>query len=189
MKLPKGMVPYDRISRRYASVLFHLPEADRALVYRELISFVQWAQQDHEGWRFLTSNFLPLRYQRDFLDQFCDRSKCSVMTQRFFKILAKHDRLSILPKILQRLEQLFEEESGHRPVYTVTARSLTDAERSEIRELLKERLGGKIDLREEHDEQLLLGGVLFWGGFMMDLSLRRKFQMLYKRIGYGKNNA
>jgi len=164
MKLPNGMGPFDRVCGRYAGVLFSLPDEVRGSVYEELCLFVEWAKSDVRGWRFLISAFLPLRYQKKFLNLFCDRNHCTIATKRFFQVLAHYDRLALLPSILLLFEQLRDKAENKRPVYAVLAATLTAEGDEKLKSILRKQWGDGVLLHSQVDSTLVLGGVLLWDG-------------------------
>lgn len=182
MKVPEEMRFFSEPCQRYARVLLSLPKEFRDQVHKEISMFCRWAESDVEGWRFLSSAFLPIDARESFLDLFCDHHACHTGTRNFFRLLAHYDRISILPDILACFDRLIEEESGKQIVYLVSSHPLPQKDRDKVEAFLGKILKGNIRLHESEDSSLLLGAVLLWGGFMVDASLNARLQNIKKGV-------
>ena len=90
---------------------------------------------------------------------------------RFLNILRKHRDSARLGRILKEVELLYLKESGLRKVRVEAASPVTD----DIRQKVKEILGGKIYLEEEVNPELLAGlRILVDEELFIDASAKRR---------------
>jgi F-type H+-transporting ATPase subunit delta len=108
--------------------------------------------------------------------------RASQFFTNFLRVLARHERLDILPLILGEawLEQ--ERREGKRRVQVTTPLPLTDAQRGQIRDRLKAALPYDPVLLTETDESLLGGMVIRVGDTIFDGSLRTRLTDLKLRL-------
>jgi F-type H+-transporting ATPase subunit delta len=100
----------------------------------------------------------------------------------FLRVLARHDRLNLLPQI-RRLGQLeYERRRGLRHVQVTTAAPLSDELREQVRRELGETLPFTPILDERVDPSLLGGMVIQIGDTLHDLSLRARLNQLRDRL-------
>jgi F-type H+-transporting ATPase subunit delta len=100
----------------------------------------------------------------------------------FLRVLARHDRLNLLPLIrrLSRLEH--ERQSGLRHVQVTTARPLSDELREQVRRELDASLPFTPIVDERVDPSLLGGMVIQIGDTLHDMSLRARLNQLRERL-------
>ena len=93
---------------------------------------------------------------------------------RFVLLLCSKRRLFLLPGIIRDFNTLVEREKGEIEAEVTSARTLNDAQVTELKRVLKERLGRDPLLKSEVDPTLLGGLVVKVGSRMIDSSLRSK---------------
>ncbi len=89
------------------------------------------------------------------------------------RLLAEHDRLSILPDVQRAYDAMVDRELGRSRVLIRSAAPLGSAERAELTELARQLVGGgQVLITTEVDPELLGGVVLDIGGTVYDGSIR-----------------
>lgn len=96
----------------------------------------------------------------------------------FLRVLARHERLELLPLVLRLAEAKHEEQSGKRPVRLVAAKPLNDEQLGKIYHRLNEQLPFDPVLRPEVDESLLGGLLIQIGDTVYDSTLRSRMNQL-----------
>lgn len=108
--------------------------------------------------------------------------QCSEFFTNFLRVLIRHGRISMLPLIQNVLARLQEEAAGKKRIRVKSAKTLSDASRSQIVSHLKNTFGFEPVLQETVDASLLGGVILQVGDTVYDSSLRSRLQQLKGRL-------
>ncbi len=100
----------------------------------------------------------------------------------FLRVLARHDRLDLLPLILRESRLKHELASGKRRVQVRSARELTEEMKQRIRKQLAETLNFDPILETRVDPSLLGGVVIRIGDTVYDSTLRSRMKQLRERM-------
>ena len=100
----------------------------------------------------------------------------------FLKVLARHDRLDLLPTILQAARIQNERSSGRKRVSVRTAKPLSDESRKAIGDRLRTVLAIEPILEAETDPSLIGGMVIRVDDTVYDSSLRTRLKQLRARL-------
>ena len=100
----------------------------------------------------------------------------------FLRVLARHDRLGLLPTILQAGRIEHEHRSGQKRVTVKTARPLSDDSRKAIEERLRAAFAFEPILEAETDPSLIGGLVIRVDDTVYDSSLRTRLKQLRSRL-------
>jgi F-type H+-transporting ATPase subunit delta len=108
--------------------------------------------------------------------------KASPFFGNFLKVLARHNRLDLLPYILEQVTLEFERRNNRKRVAVRSALPLTDAQLNEIKDRLRSQLGFEPIVQSSVDESLLGGVVIQIGDTVYDSSLRTRVRTLRDRL-------
>jgi F-type H+-transporting ATPase subunit delta len=100
--------------------------------------------------------------------------------RNFVRTLADNRRLSLLPEISARFDELKDEAEGVVDVTVTSAAPLDDSQRGKLAAALERRLGRSVRLQCATDPALIGGAVLRAGDMVIDGSLRGRLE----RIAY-----
>jgi F-type H+-transporting ATPase subunit delta len=100
----------------------------------------------------------------------------------FLRVLARHDRLELLPQILRQFGQNIELRSGRRRVQVTSARPLTEAELKTIHDRLDAVLPYTPVVEPATDPHLLGGLKIRVGDTVYDGSLRARLTQLRSQV-------
>jgi F-type H+-transporting ATPase subunit delta len=106
----------------------------------------------------------------------------SALFTNFLRVLARHDRLDLLPLILRQARRLHMRRSGLRGVTVRSARPLSDEQQNQIRDRLRASLPFEPVLQTEVEPALLGGLVIQIGDTVYDSSLRSRMKQLRRRL-------
>ncbi len=98
------------------------------------------------------------------------------------RVLARHDRLELLPNILQAARIQNEQASGRKRVSVKTAKPLSDESRRAIADRLRTALAFEPILEAETDPSLIGGMVIRVDDTVYDSSLRTRLKQLRARL-------
>ena len=108
--------------------------------------------------------------------------RCSEFFANFLKVVARHDRLDLLPQIYRESERQFEVKSGKRRVQVQTAVALSAESQAKVAESLKRQFGFEPVLEIEVNPSLLGGLIVRVGDTVYDSSLRTRLKQLRARF-------
>lgn len=100
----------------------------------------------------------------------------------FLRVLARHDRLGILPAVLQAARIAHERLTGRKRVSVRTAKPLSDESRNAIAERLRSAFAFEPILEAETDPSLIGGMVIRVDDTVYDSSLRTRLKQLRNRL-------
>lgn len=100
----------------------------------------------------------------------------------FLRVLARHDRLDILPAVLQAARIAHECQQGRKRVSVRTAKPLSDESRTAIAERLRSVFAFEPILEAETDPSLIGGMVVRVDDTIYDSSLRTRLKQLRSRL-------
>lgn len=96
----------------------------------------------------------------------------------FLRVLCRHERLRLLPLILEQTWRKYELKSGKRPVVVKSAQPLSNESLEQIRQQIQSKMSFEPILQTEVDESLLGGLVIQIGDTVYDTSLRTRMNQL-----------
>lgn len=102
----------------------------------------------------------------------------NALSVKFVLLLAEKRRLFALTQIIAAYEHLVAASRGETEAEVIAARALSDGEITELKSVLKSRLGKEPRLHSKIDPTLLGGLVVKVGSRMIDSSLRTKLDGL-----------
>jgi F-type H+-transporting ATPase subunit delta len=98
--------------------------------------------------------------------------------RRFLGAMGHHDRLSLLPEVVELFAELREAAENRLEVKVVSAVALDDDQKARMSEALSRRFDRVIELRNEVDASVLGGAVIYAGDEVIDGSLRGRLARL-----------
>jgi len=169
------------ISRVYALAFLDAAEEDAAGSLEELESFID-VLDAHEDFR---SVFLSGIMSRDEQLGVIDRVVAPRATEKFanfLRVLAEHDRLSLLPAVLALAELEFEKRNGRQRIEVISARELDAGTLERVRKQISDAFDFEPIIEPSTDPDLIGGLVVRVGHKVYDGSLRSRVIQLAKRL-------
>ena len=165
---------------RYATAIFELAKATNSLKPLEAdIAALDGALADSADLRNLITS--PV-YTRDQVSAAITAVGAKMGLSQTVKgalgLMAQKRRLFALPQVLRALRSLIAKEKGEVEAEVTSAQPLTKAQETEITDVLKARVGKKINLKTTVDETLIGGLVIKVGSHMIDSSIRAQLAAL-----------
>lgn len=171
------------VSRIYADAFLNVIPADQmgeALEeFRAFVEDVLHKQADFS--RLLLSDTVSRDVKLALIDRVLT-GRASELFTNFLRVLARHDRLDLLPLILAQSEMEYEKRSGRRRVQVVSAQPLSDGVLEKIRERLATQLSIQPVLEPAVDPDILGGLRIRVGDTVYDGSLRARLKQLTARV-------
>ena len=108
--------------------------------------------------------------------------KASQFFGNFLKVLARHDRLDLIPYILEEVRLEHEKRTNKKRVLVTSALPLTNDQLREITDRLRSQMNFEPIVRSSVDPSLLGGVIIRIGDTVYDSSLRTRISVLRNRL-------
>ena len=166
---------------RYAGAVFQAAQHNRSddLWLREL-GEVERLLAEPLAARVLTSPAVPQNRKAQILAEALP--ELNEQVRRFLDLLLRRDRLELLPRVLESLRELINEQRGVETARVTTAVPLGPSERELISERLSARTGKRIQLEEAVDPEVIGGVVAQIGDEIIDASVRGRLERLRRAL-------
>jgi F-type H+-transporting ATPase subunit delta len=108
------------------------------------------------------------------------------MVANFLRVVARNGRLFALPSIIRAFRGLAAAARGEATAEVTSAAPLSDAQRQNLAETLRQKIGKTVTLNEHVDPSLIGGLVVKVGSRMIDSSLKTKLtamKVAMKEVG------
>lgn len=168
------------LAGRYATALFELAQEERAVeaLERDLAALQTMIAASSDLTRLVRAPVFSRDEQKKGMDALLRRMEAAPLTVRFVLLLATKGRLFVLTDAIRAFDLLVAKSRGEIRAQVTSARQLNDSEISELKTVLKARLGREARLDAKVDPSLLGGLVVKVGSRMIDSSLRTKLDGL-----------
>lgn len=135
---------------------------------------------NHAAGLFLTSPVEPAEKKQAVLKELLPGVSAEV--QRFLAILARRDRLELVPEIATQFRRLVNEARGIAVAQVTTAIAIDDRQKAVIASRLGRRLGKTVVLEERVDPSILGGVIAQVGDTVIDGSIRGRLERLRRTL-------
>lgn len=172
-------------ARRYARALLDVCEQEGALerVEREASAFAGLLDEHPLLRKSLLGPSVPPAPKRAVVAALLERAgDLSPITGRLLNLLAEHDRLSLLPEILDVYRARLMELRGEVRARITTASPLPDGRMQEIARRLEAATGRQVTVETEVDPEVIGGVVARIGSTVWDGSVARHLARLRERL-------
>ena len=168
------------LALRYANAVFELASEERGIdrLASDFQTLKALLKESPELTRLVRSPIYSREDQAKGMEAVLARAGAGDLTRKFVLLLAQKRRLFVLADVLRAFEQLLARHRGEIAAEVTSARELSAAEMSELRTMLKDKLGREPRITPYVDPKLLGGLVLRVGSRMIDSSLRTKLDSL-----------
>ena len=168
------------LAGRYATALFELADADGVLdqVADDLERLEAMIHASDDLTRLIRSPVISREDQTRAMVALMEKYAMGELSVRFVGVVAQNRRLFVLPDMIAAYRALLAAHRGEASVEVVSAKTLSEKQRTAIGAALKKAVGATIALDLKVDPGLLGGLVVRVGSRMFDSSLSTKLQHL-----------
>ena len=168
------------IAERYATAIFELAREENALdqIANDADTLTA-AHTESEAFRDLIQSPIYSRAdQQAAIGVLADRMGLHEITANTLKLMASKRRLFVLRDLSRQLREMIARERGEVTAEVTAATELSDAQRSQLADALKQAIGRDVNINLSVDESLIGGLVVKVGSKMIDTSIRSKLDSL-----------
>ena len=168
------------LAGRYASALFDLADAEKALdaVAEDLSVLGQMIDESEDLRRLLRSPVISRNEQKNAMLAIAEKAGMNTLTRSFTGVIADNRRLFALQDMIGAYQAILAARRGEATAEVVSAKPLTDSQMSALTDTLKKAVGSKVSVDATVDPGLLGGLIVKVGSRMVDSSLNTKLQQL-----------
>lgn len=168
------------VALRYASALFDLAKDENALdaVEADVDAFGKMLDESEDLRRLTESPLYSKSAQIEGLDAVFKKAEIGPLASNFFKVVAENRRLFAVRGIVHAFQSLMSAHRGEMIAEVVSAEPLSEANETQLRQILADQTGRAIKLATKVDPSLIGGLVVKVGSRMIDTSLRTRLNSL-----------
>jgi len=166
------------LALRYATAVLELAQEEKSVdaVERDLGALHRMIGESSDLRDLLRSPIFSRAEHAKAMKVVLDALGASALTTKFILTLAAKRRLFALPEIVRSFQDMLARQRGEVSAQVTSAQALSESQLSELRAVLKSRLGRDPRIETRIDPSLLGGLVVKVGSRMIDSSLRTKLQ-------------
>ena len=168
------------LAGRYATAVFELAKEENAVdaTEHDFLALKAMMADSSDLYRLVRAPVFSSEEQEKGMKAILAAMQASPLTTRTVLLLAAKRRLFILSDVIRSFEKMVERLRGEISAQVTSARPLTDAQTTELKNILRTKLGREARLETKVDPSLLGGLVVKVGSRMIDSSLRTKLDGL-----------
>ena len=166
------------IARPYAEAVFRLAKEKNALSqWGKMLALLQMVVTEPQVAAYISNPNFSAEQVESALLGICGE-KLDGMGRNFVQVLARNDRLSLLPEIRELFEALKAEQEGVLEVKINSAFPLSKGQESELVQRLKNRYQRKVVTHLSVEPELIGGVVIAVGDHVLDATVRGKLEAM-----------
>lgn len=170
--------------RRYAQGLINSAKSGQEFdsLYAELAEFDTFLSSHPKLQNTLQSPFLPAKKKKDIAAQILERSTVGGKAKRFLLLMVENSRLMLLPKILENLPILWNEERGIATFEVSSVIPLNENQKNRLEEKLAQLEKRPVALSYKLDRSLIGGLSIRKGNIVYDASIQGDLERIKQKI-------
>jgi F-type H+-transporting ATPase subunit delta len=168
------------IAERYASAVYELADEGRVLdeTAADLKSLKALLEESADLQTLIRSPLIDADAKAAGISAVLERAGASDLTRRFTGVIARNNRLFVLPAVIEAFLTELAQRRGEITAEVTSAQPLKQTQLDSVTNALRSALGGKVTVDAKLDPSLIGGLVVRVGSRMIDASLKSKLQRL-----------
>ena len=170
----------DLISDRYGSALYDLASENKCIdeIINDFDVVEKVIKESSELRHVLISPLVKSDEKLNILLKIFSQSNLNDLTSTFFKVLHNNKRISNLLSIILKFRKINSEKRGDISADVTSANQLSEVEKNNITNQLKNSLGQNLSLNFDVDKNIIGGLIVKVGSKMIDTSIANKINKL-----------
>jgi F-type H+-transporting ATPase subunit delta len=111
-----------------------------------------------------------------------DESQVETIVNNFLAYLKEHHLNSLIPQVLEELENIYLSQKGVIKTTISTKDKLSDKEVKQIVDLVSQKSGKQVQVKEAEDKDSFGGAVIKYEDKVIDLSIKKQLNNLAKQL-------
>ncbi len=174
----------ETVARRYATALADVVTKtnETTSVQNELQIWEQLISGNENLQTVLSNPAISQIDKENVLNNLIEKTRPTKTTANFLRVLLRNNRLTEIREINEKLTSVLEERSGAVSAKITSARSLSDAEQSDLQANLSKLTGRAVSINFDTDETLIGGVVTRIGSTVYDGSVKTQLAELKQQM-------
>ncbi len=170
----------DIISNRYGSALYDLSSEQKCIdeILNDFEVVEKVMKESSELRQVIRSPLVNSEEKLNILLKIFSGSNLNNLTTTFLKVLDNNKRISNLSAIILQFKKINSEKRGDIAANVTSANELSEDEKNNITNQLKNTLGQKLSLNFDVDKEIIGGLIVKVGSKMIDTSIANKINKL-----------
>ena len=173
-----------RYAQAFADVVTDA-KLDTAAIDRQLSDFLAAWEASAELRTFFVNPAIPAAQKVEILDKLNAKLGMEKVLRNLVAVLIQNDRIGHVVEVAAAYRRILREQLGIRPAEIVTARELSNDERSALVAEVAKLAGAKVDASFKLDKNILGGTVVRIGSTVYDGSVRGRLDRLKEALTAG----
>lgn len=110
------------------------------------------------------------------------KNEVETIVNNFLAYLKDHRLNSLIPSILEELENIYLDEKGITKITVSSKDKLSEQEVKKISDLVSQKSGKKVQVKEVENKDLIGGAVIRYEDKVIDLSINKQLNNLAKQL-------
>ena len=172
------------VAERYAAALADVAveRKNSETIKRNLAAFVEAFSSVADLRNALESPALNAEVKRKVIAEVAGKMGLDVAVRNFIYLVVDHRRTEILPEMEEAFLSELNERLGIVEAEVTSAHELNDDEKRQLRTVLEQRTGKKVEARFQIDSALLGGAIVRLGSTIYDGSVRDQLKRLREQL-------
>jgi F-type H+-transporting ATPase subunit delta len=172
------------VAERYAAALADVAveRKNSETIKRSLAAFVEAFSSVADLRNALQSPALNAEVKRKVIAELAGKMGLDVAVRNFIYLVVDHRRTEILPEMEEAFLAELNERLGIVEAEVTSAHELNDDEKRQLRTVLEQRTGKKVEARFQIDGALLGGAIVRLGSTIYDGSVRDQLKRLREQL-------
>ncbi len=172
------------VAERYAAALVDVAveRKNSETIKRNLAAFVEAFSSVADLRNALESPALNAEVKRKVIAEVAGKMGLDVAVRNFIYLVVDHRRTEILPEMEEAFLSELNERLGIVEAEVTSAHELNDDEKRQLRTVLEQRTGKKVEARFQIDGALLGGAIVRLGSTIYDGSVRDQLKRLREQL-------
>ena len=172
------------VAERYAAALADvaIERKNSETIKRNLAAFVEAFSSVADLRNALESPALNAEVKRKVIAEVAGKMGLDVAVRNFIYLVVDHRRTEILPEMEEAFLSELNERLGIVEAEVTSAHELNDDEKRQLRTVLEQRTGKKVEARFQIDGALLGGAIVRLGSTIYDGSVRDQLKRLREQL-------
>ena len=172
------------VAERYAAALADVAveRKNSETIKRNLAAFVEAFSSVADLRNALESPALNAEVKRKVIAEVAGKMGLDVAVRNFIYLVVDHRRTEILPEMEEAFLSELNERLGIVEAEVTSAHELNDDEKRQLRTVLQQRTGKKVEARFQIDGALLGGAIVRLGSTIYDGSVRDQLKRLREQL-------
>ncbi len=171
------------IANPYSIALYELAFDDKSVAktQKALEEIANLADKNDDFARMLASPLISATDKSNAITKILTKLKTPTLATNFIKLVAKHDRLIVLPTMIELFKKIAANARGETVAEIISASKLSKKQLDNLTKVLKKKIGkdSKTIKLQTHVDPSLIGGLIVKvGSQMIDSSLKTKLSAM-----------